>query len=326
MLILSRIAGLGSGDIDFGEEITDMLFRDQRPSKRDLVLKLILQIYAELNQEGNMWFDGSANLIVPALASKPFGMCPWQELEGELGSNIRPSTFAQKIRALTHIHATVFTIRGANHEKILVIPEESLPALRNNFNLPARLPEETETDFGKQSPPRDLKEMLDQVPIFTLLNPRSDEIFELLLVKDSGKRGTLLFPSTATFRELHGALQEFAGWDDEHLHEFQVKVVDPEPDIIVVNGLTPDWMPVEYMTPGDYREDQVHLGQLLSGKNDTVQYHYDFGDQRYVKIKVARVVPRDEHATYPQLLRPTPRKKRAKPNRRTQSKGRGTGE
>ncbi len=125
MSILSRIAGLRSGNIDFGEEITDTLFRDQRPSKRDLVLKLIMQIYEELNQEGNMSFDGSANLIVLALASKPFGMCPWQELEGELGSNIRPSTFAQKIRALTQIHTTVFTIRGANHEKLLVIPEES---------------------------------------------------------------------------------------------------------------------------------------------------------------------------------------------------------
>lgn len=320
---LSLAARLEPNNANFVELMTESLFRDHRLSKRDLVAKLTLQIYTGIKRKGHLHLDGSANLIVPVLAKKPYGMCPWQDLESELSSNIRPSTFAQKIRDLTLIHALVFVIRKTGTEKLLVMPEEALPMVRKGFALAPRLPEEPSNDFGRQLSPYELRNSLDQIRIFSLQTPSPNEVFELSLVKDSGKKGSLLIPTTATFGELHDVLLEFAGWDDEHLHEFQVKVSDPEPDTIVVDGLTPDGDPLETMRPGDYREDQVQLGQLLSVNNNTLSYLYDFGDRRQVVVKVLRVLPRGEDVTYPKVL-PFKRETRKNHPPEAKIKGRGT--
>ncbi len=58
-------------------------------------------------------------------------------------------------------------------------------------------------------------------------------------------------------------LQKFAGWHDEHLHEFQVNVVNPELDSIVVDGLTPDGEPLEKKRGTVYWEQNIieyHIG------------------------------------------------------------------
>jgi len=317
---LSLAARLEPGEMGIEDLSTNSLFSDRRLSKRELVAPLTRQIYAGLDRKGQMRFDGSANSIVPALAIKPYGTCPWQELENELASLIRPPTFAQKVRDLTLTYATVFVIQGTGNERTLVMPEEGLPVVRKQFALPPRLPAETAENFGKRLSPRELTPFLDQIPTFSLRSPSPREIFEVSLVKNSGKKGTVFIPTTATFRELHHVLQEFAGWDDEHLHEFRVKMIDPEPNTIVVDGLGPDGEPIETMRPGDFREDQVQLGQLLSGKNNSVLYVYDFGERRQVKVKVLRVLPRGDDTAGPKIQQSKIRTVRSLPNHRSQKR------
>jgi hypothetical protein len=69
-------------------------------SKQKYIKWLCDRYYASIQEYDAHYLDGSENQIVPALAGKPYGISPWEDLEKEMLRYIRPSTFSQKIRSL----------------------------------------------------------------------------------------------------------------------------------------------------------------------------------------------------------------------------------
>ncbi len=99
-------------------------------------------------------------------------------------------------------------------------------------------------------------------------------------------------PETYTFWDLHVAIQDAMGWDDCHLHEFEL-----------VNQLTGLKQSIGSQDEDFDREVLPELKQKLvdffSMENRSADYTYDFGDNWEHKIQLEKILPREEGVTYP---------------------------
>lgn len=94
---------------------------------------------------------------------------------------------------------------------------------------------------------------------------------------------TLRAPADLTLGDLHWVLQLAFGWEDCHLHEFEVRKQrygNPEDD---------DWG-----DGGVADEEEVRLGELGLKKGSRLKYLYDFGDSWRVELKVTKALPEVE--------------------------------
>jgi hypothetical protein len=86
----------------------------------------------------------------------------------------------------------------------------------------------------------------------------------------------LQVPGLATFEELHYAIQVGMGWDDQHLHRFQVgskRIGVPESSRV---GSTTD-------------ERLTRLYRVMTREGDSLTYEYDFGDGWRHAITLERI-------------------------------------
>jgi hypothetical protein len=96
----------------------------------------------------------------------------------------------------------------------------------------------------------------------------------------------LQVPSTTSLAELHHIIQTAMGWDDCHLHRFEVHgtyFADPE-----------------HLLEDTMDESHSRLARLQPG--DRFTYWYDFGDDWYHDIRVESVDRADPSVTYPWCL------------------------
>jgi len=116
----------------------------------------------------------------------------------------------------------------------------------------------------------------------------------------------LLIRDTATFAELHTAIQEYFGWAGYHLHNFTLSKSPSHPSEIRITGLPPDGdinTFTELGVSGDYREDQVHLRDLLSLNAPRAVYTYDFGDNWDHLIILEEILPLNPTLSYPKCVK-----------------------
>lgn len=110
----------------------------------------------------------------------------------------------------------------------------------------------------------------------------------------------LLLPSTATFWELHIAIQDSFSWEDYHLHEFfigsawdrnavRINIPNPENDFFG-----------EEKEPLD--ESKTLLHEFLSEQQPKITYVYDFGDNWEHQTVLEKILPFDLSAVYPQVV------------------------
>lgn len=108
---------------------------------------------------------------------------------------------------------------------------------------------------------------------------------ELLYFKPAIWR-RLWVPATITLPKLHQVFQATMGWENYHLHEFEITgerygIPDPEFD-----------------RDSDLRSQaRVRLGKIL-GDAKSFQYTYDFGDNWQHRVKVEKWLPPDPDITY----------------------------
>ncbi|MBD3285573.1 plasmid pRiA4b ORF-3 family protein [candidate division WOR-3 bacterium] len=105
----------------------------------------------------------------------------------------------------------------------------------------------------------------------------------------------ILIPANSTFWELHVAIQDAMGWTDTHLHEFEVKGPDSGdthrigiPDDEFGRETLPGW--------------KVKTAKYCPTIGTSVDYMYDFGDGWEHKIKLEKILPREEGADYPDCI------------------------
>lgn len=102
-------------------------------------------------------------------------------------------------------------------------------------------------------------------------------------------------PASFTLGDLHRLIQIVMDWDNDHLHQFQVrgKTYAAEP--------TSEFGPPR--DPSDLDADQVTLCQLkLAVAGRKLDYIYDFGDNWHHRIKTERSLPLEPDVEYPRYI------------------------
>lgn len=106
----------------------------------------------------------------------------------------------------------------------------------------------------------------------------------------------ILVPETYTFWDLHVAIQDAMGWEDCHLHEFEI--IHPITNVQTRIGI-PDG---EWGIAGILPEWEVKMSDYFKGKIKTAYYEYDFGDGWRHKLQLEKVLFRDLNTKYPLCL------------------------
>src|SRR6056297_1045094 len=102
-------------------------------------------------------------------------------------------------------------------------------------------------------------------------------------------------PASASFWELHVAIQDAMGWLDYHLHEFSVP-------------LSPAGQPFKIGIPDDEFRDDVLAGWeepialYFRTPGNRATYWYDFGDDWRHDVVLAAVEPRAKGTKYPRCI------------------------
>lgn len=98
--------------------------------------------------------------------------------------------------------------------------------------------------------------------------------------------------TNSSLRMLHLVIQAAMGWQDYHLHEFEIggrRYGEPDDEAL----------------PGDeptYNESNVKLGALIERGVERFRYVYDFGDGWEHEIVVEKMEPLDPEQPYPSLI------------------------
>ena|SRR2546421_4046800 len=95
--------------------------------------------------------------------------------------------------------------------------------------------------------------------------------------------------SSVLLGELHHTLQSAMGWENYHLHVFEVNGVqygEPHPD---------DWHPVR-------NEARITLKGVAPRAGDGFMYTYDFGDNWEHRVLVEKILPAEPGKTCPLCL------------------------
>ena len=98
-----------------------------------------------------------------------------------------------------------------------------------------------------------------------------------------------LVTEITTLEKLHKIIQVVMGWEDYHLHMFEIGETSfGEPD--------PEW--------GVEIEDEmkIRLADLHLAEGQKFEYIYDFGDNWNHEIKVEKILPFDASVRYPKCL------------------------
>jgi hypothetical protein len=104
-------------------------------------------------------------------------------------------------------------------------------------------------------------------------------------------------PAGYSFWELHVAIQDAMGWEDYHLHDFEIK--NPDTQTLVRIGI-----PAEDL---DWSRDtlagwDVKIADYFNEKNRVAKYGYDFGDGWMHRIRLEKIESSQPNRKYPLCL------------------------
>lgn len=97
--------------------------------------------------------------------------------------------------------------------------------------------------------------------------------------------------SETSLAQLHKVLQAAMGWQDYHLHEFEI------------GGQRYGVPDTDYDLPGEVVKDSaIKLSSALSRKGASLLYSYDFGDNWAHSVVLEDIVPIEPDTKYPRVL------------------------
>lgn len=104
-------------------------------------------------------------------------------------------------------------------------------------------------------------------------------------------------PANYTFWDLHVAIQDAMGWDDCHLHQFEIK--NPETGFKEHIGIPNDGFDFMAQPLAGWESD---LQEYFVDANVAGQYEYDFGDGWVHKVVLEKIVEVQSDKKYPICL------------------------
>ena len=104
-------------------------------------------------------------------------------------------------------------------------------------------------------------------------------------------------PEKYNFWDLHVAIQDAMGWDDYHLHQFEIKnPITGEKDLIGMVDF--EELHEAELIP----EQETKIKQYFSLTNKVARYEYDFGDCWQHKITLEKILPIEPGIKYPRCI------------------------
>lgn len=107
-------------------------------------------------------------------------------------------------------------------------------------------------------------------------------------------------PATGTFWDLHVAIQNAMGWEDAHLHAFQVR--NPETGAVDEIGIPSEDEDLADPTVEILPDWVTPLRAYWTRPGDRAEYLYDFGDDWQHEITLEAIGSREGKTTYPRCL------------------------
>jgi hypothetical protein len=101
-------------------------------------------------------------------------------------------------------------------------------------------------------------------------------------------------PESYTFWDLHVAIQDVFGWDDYHLHEFEL--MNPESGEIATIGIPEGMGLFEREILAGWKQ---RISAWFSKDYRSALYTYDFGDEWEHIVKLEKILPREAKKKYP---------------------------
>lgn len=103
-------------------------------------------------------------------------------------------------------------------------------------------------------------------------------------------------PETYTFWDLHVAIQDAMGWSDSHLHEF--RILNPSTGLEVNIGFPDEELDKKILIDWNQK-----IADYFTMENPLASYIYDFGDNWEHKIKLEKILPREQNVNYPVCIK-----------------------
>ena len=104
-------------------------------------------------------------------------------------------------------------------------------------------------------------------------------------------------PENYNFWELHNAIQDAMGWQNGHLHQFDI--IDPKTGIVAKIGSKGD----EYYGLGHIiRGKRANIADYFLSPKDKALYEYDFGDGWQHDVVLQRILPEKAGTQYPRCV------------------------
>ena len=105
-------------------------------------------------------------------------------------------------------------------------------------------------------------------------------------------------PETYTFWDLHVAIQDAMGWNDYHLHQFEM--VNPSIGVKIEIGIPEETFGDYGITKAGWKEK---IAEWFTMENRKAGYIYDFGDSWEHTILLEKILPRDRGINYPKCVK-----------------------
>jgi len=109
----------------------------------------------------------------------------------------------------------------------------------------------------------------------------------------------ILVPGSYTFYDLHVAIQDSMGWEDYHLHGFEIEdgIYDGKLVRIECPFADPEFNEKDYLYT-----TEIPLKMFFKQENASVMYYYDYGDGWEHKVLLEKIIPRRAKMKYPVCL------------------------
>jgi len=133
------------------------------------------------------------------------------------------------------------------------------------------------------------------------MKKRFDKVYQFKITLKGIKppiRRRIQVPETYTFWDLHVAIQDAMGWEDYHLHEFEMR--HPSTGENVRIGTPTE--EAEFFGQEIISEHHQKIADWFSMENRIANYTYDFGDNWEHKIQLEKILPRDKNIEYPACI------------------------
>jgi len=106
-------------------------------------------------------------------------------------------------------------------------------------------------------------------------------------------------PDSFTFYDLHVAIQDAMGWQDYHLHMFELEDKNAQGGYVRIESpfTEPDIVEEEIML-----STEVPIKSFFKKPKDRALYTYDYGDGWQHDVVLEKIVPREPKKTYPACL------------------------